>query len=190
MLDLQRWRGWCHMKLQPSWRKFCIHHTTMLHVTSCKATYYHRLVAVILLVSSRHYHCHHQYHKTTVEFLISGLGAFSFEENITTIVSLLSPSLSSSLYNSCHHRYHHQYYKNVFFFLNSSSVTQPVLGAFDFEERITIIVSSLSPSLSSSLYRPCHHHCHHRCIIPVTITVIKNNLFLVSDSACVWSIQL
>ena len=27
------------MKLQPSWRKFCVHHTTMHHVTSCKATY-------------------------------------------------------------------------------------------------------------------------------------------------------
>ena len=36
---LQRWHGWCHMKLQPSRRKSCIHHTTMLHVTSCKATY-------------------------------------------------------------------------------------------------------------------------------------------------------
>ena len=36
---LQRWHGWCHMKLQPSRRKFCVHHTTMPHVTSCKATY-------------------------------------------------------------------------------------------------------------------------------------------------------
>ena len=27
------------MKLQPSRRKFCVHHTTMHHVTSCKATY-------------------------------------------------------------------------------------------------------------------------------------------------------
>ena len=36
---LKRWHGWCHMKLQPSWRKFCVHHTTMHHVTSCKATY-------------------------------------------------------------------------------------------------------------------------------------------------------
>ena len=35
---LQRWHGWCHIKLQPSRRKFCVHHTTMLHVTSCKAT--------------------------------------------------------------------------------------------------------------------------------------------------------
>ena len=35
---LQRWHGWCHMKLQPCRRKSCIHHTTMLHVTSCKAT--------------------------------------------------------------------------------------------------------------------------------------------------------
>ena len=36
---LQRWHGWCHMKLQPSRPKSCVHHTTMLHVTSCKATY-------------------------------------------------------------------------------------------------------------------------------------------------------
>ena len=36
---LQRWHGWCHMKLQPSRCKFCVHHTTMHHVTSCKATY-------------------------------------------------------------------------------------------------------------------------------------------------------
>ena len=36
---LQRWHGWCHMKLQPSRRKSCVHHTTMLHVTSCKTTY-------------------------------------------------------------------------------------------------------------------------------------------------------
>ena len=36
---LQRWHGWCHMKLQPSRRKFCVQHTTMHHVTSCKATY-------------------------------------------------------------------------------------------------------------------------------------------------------
>ena len=36
---LKRWHGWCHMKLLPSRRKFCVHHTTMHHVTSCKATY-------------------------------------------------------------------------------------------------------------------------------------------------------
>ena len=36
---LQRWHGWCHMKLQPSRRKSCVHRTTMHHVTSCKATY-------------------------------------------------------------------------------------------------------------------------------------------------------
>ena len=36
---LQRWHGWCHMKLLPSRGKFCVHHTTMHHVTSCKATY-------------------------------------------------------------------------------------------------------------------------------------------------------
>ena len=38
MVYLQRWHGWCHIKLQPSRRKSCVHHTTMLHVTSCKAT--------------------------------------------------------------------------------------------------------------------------------------------------------
>ena len=26
---LQRWHGWCHMKLLPSRRKFCVHHATM-----------------------------------------------------------------------------------------------------------------------------------------------------------------
>ena len=36
---LQCWHGWCHMKLQPSRRKSCVHHTTMHHVTSSKATY-------------------------------------------------------------------------------------------------------------------------------------------------------
>ena len=36
---LQCWHGWCHMKLQPSRRKSCVHHTTMFHVTLCKATY-------------------------------------------------------------------------------------------------------------------------------------------------------
>ena len=35
---LQRWHGWCLMKLLPSRRKFCVHHTTMHHVTSYKAT--------------------------------------------------------------------------------------------------------------------------------------------------------
>ena len=30
---------WCHKKLLLSWCKFCVHHTTMHHVTSCKATY-------------------------------------------------------------------------------------------------------------------------------------------------------
>ena len=39
MVYLQRWHGWCHMKLQPS--RSCVHHTTMLHVTSCKAAVDH-----------------------------------------------------------------------------------------------------------------------------------------------------
>ena len=36
---LRRWHGWHHMKLLPSRREFCVHHTTLHHVTSCKATY-------------------------------------------------------------------------------------------------------------------------------------------------------
>ena len=32
---LRRWHGGCHMKLLPSRRKFCVHHTTMHHVISC-----------------------------------------------------------------------------------------------------------------------------------------------------------
>ena len=36
MVCLQRWHGWCHMKLLQSRRMFCVHHTTMHHVTSCK----------------------------------------------------------------------------------------------------------------------------------------------------------
>ena len=34
LVYLISWHGWCHMKLQPSWHKSCVH-----HVTSCKATY-------------------------------------------------------------------------------------------------------------------------------------------------------
>ena len=36
---LKGWHGWCHMKLLLPRCKFCGHHTTMLHVTSCKAAY-------------------------------------------------------------------------------------------------------------------------------------------------------
>ena len=36
---LQHWHGCCHMKLLPSRHKFCVHRTTVHHVTSCKATY-------------------------------------------------------------------------------------------------------------------------------------------------------
>ena len=39
---LQRWHGWCHKNLLPervSLGEFCVHHTTMRRVTSCKATY-------------------------------------------------------------------------------------------------------------------------------------------------------
>ena len=36
---LKLWHGLCHMKLLLSQHKFCVHHTTMHHVTSCKATY-------------------------------------------------------------------------------------------------------------------------------------------------------
>ena len=39
---LQHWHGWCHKNLLPdrvSLGAFCVHHTTMHRVTSCKATY-------------------------------------------------------------------------------------------------------------------------------------------------------
>ena len=39
---LQRWHGWCHKNLLPErvdLGAFCVHHTTMHRVTSCKATY-------------------------------------------------------------------------------------------------------------------------------------------------------
>ena len=39
---LQHWHGWCHKNLLPervSLGAFCVHHTTMHCVTSCKATY-------------------------------------------------------------------------------------------------------------------------------------------------------
>ena len=36
---LKGWHGWCHIKLLLPRCKFCVHHTTMLHVTSCKAAY-------------------------------------------------------------------------------------------------------------------------------------------------------
>ena len=45
---LQRWHGWCHMKLLPSRRKFCVHLTTMIHVTSCKATYVRCMLFVVV----------------------------------------------------------------------------------------------------------------------------------------------
>ena len=51
---LQRWHGWCHMKLQPSRRKFCVHHTTMHHVTSCKATYV-RCMRVLAVTCHLHF---------------------------------------------------------------------------------------------------------------------------------------
>ena len=35
---LQRWHGWCHM-ICCHLGAFCVHHTTMHRVTSCKATY-------------------------------------------------------------------------------------------------------------------------------------------------------
>ena len=52
MVYLQRWHGWCHIKLLPSRRKFCVHHTTMHHVTSCKATY----VMCVCLAVTCHLH--------------------------------------------------------------------------------------------------------------------------------------
>ena len=40
LVYLQRWHGWCHVKLLPSWRVL-LHHTTMHRVASCKATLRH-----------------------------------------------------------------------------------------------------------------------------------------------------
>ena len=37
MVYLQCWDGWCHVKPLLSRCKFCVHHTTMHHVISCKA---------------------------------------------------------------------------------------------------------------------------------------------------------
>ena len=51
---LQRWHGWCHMKLQPSRRKSCVHHTTIHHVTSCKATYV-RCMRVLAVTCHLHF---------------------------------------------------------------------------------------------------------------------------------------
>ena len=41
MVYLQHWHGWCHMKLQPSRRKFCVHHTTIRMVYACLAVICH-----------------------------------------------------------------------------------------------------------------------------------------------------
>ena len=46
MAYLQRWHGWCHVKMLPSRRKSCVHHTTMLHVTSCKVSKVYACLAV------------------------------------------------------------------------------------------------------------------------------------------------
>ena len=51
---LKCWHGWCHIKLQPSRRKFCVHHTTMHHVTSCKATYV-RCMRVLAVTCRLHF---------------------------------------------------------------------------------------------------------------------------------------
>ena len=51
---LQCRHGWCHMKLQPSQRKFCVHHTTIHHVTSCKATYV-RCMRVLAVTCHLHF---------------------------------------------------------------------------------------------------------------------------------------
>ena len=58
---LLRWRGWCPIKLLPSRRKFCVHNTTMHHVTSCKATY---VMCVCLAVT-----CHLHFWQNDRDFL-------------------------------------------------------------------------------------------------------------------------
>ena len=51
---LQRWHGWCRMKLLPSRRKFCVHHSTMhvpCHFMQSRIRKVHACLAV-----TRHLH--------------------------------------------------------------------------------------------------------------------------------------
>ena len=50
---LQRWHGWCHIKLQPSRRKFCVHHTTMHHINFMQS---HISKVYACLAVTRHLH--------------------------------------------------------------------------------------------------------------------------------------
>ena len=43
---IKRWHGWCHMKLLPSRRKFCVHHTTMHQFTVSRHAKVHACLAV------------------------------------------------------------------------------------------------------------------------------------------------
>ena len=52
---LQRWHGWCHMKLQPSQHKFCVHHTTM-HYVSCHFMQSHIRTVYACLAVTCHLH--------------------------------------------------------------------------------------------------------------------------------------
>ena len=53
---VQRWHGWCHVKLLPSSRrKSCVHHTTMHHVTSCKATLIRKVYACSAVTCHLHF---------------------------------------------------------------------------------------------------------------------------------------
>ena len=82
MVYLQRWHGWCHMKLQASRRKFCVHHTTMLHVTSCKAT-----CGVVFVVQCLEEGCQQQYLPTfspqASEHPLKDLATFEKDSNFT-----------------------------------------------------------------------------------------------------------
>ena len=52
---LQHWHGWSHMKLQPSWCKSGVHHTTMLHVTSCKSIYIRKMYVCLAVTCYLHF---------------------------------------------------------------------------------------------------------------------------------------
>ena len=52
---LQRWHGWCHMKLQPSRRKFCVHHTTMLSPCHIMQSHIRKVYACLAVTCYLHF---------------------------------------------------------------------------------------------------------------------------------------
>ena len=113
---LKCWHGWCHMELLTSWRRFCVHHTTMLHVTSCKATYICKVHACLAVTCHLHFWQHDrdllyatavtrgwngyrnksQHRKSTLEKkillpLLHGFEPTTFQSRVHTLTSELSP---------------------------------------------------------------------------------------------------